>query len=501
MIKASTNDSDSMEDSLPSQSETQTSKRLDLTHDRLSELPDLALTRILSHLFCHEAAKPPSYRNVSTHSGITSPYSAFPTQIVAKIDKFSVKFRYDLLRKNSVDEWVNFALRKKVKCLCLNFVQKAVKNHVPFTIVKGIEYDLPDFVFDDGNLVELVTRRCRFSTDALINWNSLRKLSISRTKLSEGLISRVLCGCPVLETLELKEWSGFDKLKIDSGSLRVLRIIEEQVPNYVIEHHDNCLMEISGPNLVSLEVSGSLWRTKLRLSDVGCLINATMDFEIKPQAQLFGGDLKLSWLETRDQDIIREVLESLSFVKTLTVGGWCIKALSSCEAYNLSSPRSERRSLNLCISLIKWDNHGIASLLESSPYLETLAIKLSHCSNKLPCAVVHDSNSICDEYYWKSWSTISKCPVLHLKKVEVINFPESCELIKILFQFLQFLLRNSRFLEEIVIQASKHMTRETINEAMKLLAVSTASPDAVVLFEPAHFWVDTGLYDLYLRED
>ncbi|KAL2932067.1 hypothetical protein RDABS01_037477 [Bienertia sinuspersici] len=46
-----------MEDSLPSQSETPTSKCLDLPHDRLSELPNLALTRILSHLFFHEALK------------------------------------------------------------------------------------------------------------------------------------------------------------------------------------------------------------------------------------------------------------------------------------------------------------------------------------------------------------------------------------------------------------------------------------------------------------
>lgn len=52
-----------------------------------------------------------------------------------------------------------------------------------------------------------------------------------------------------------------------------------------------------------------------------------------------------------------------------------------CEAYNLSSPWSERRSLTLCIPVILWDNAGIASLLHSSPYLENLEIRLSYCSD------------------------------------------------------------------------------------------------------------------------
>lgn len=109
----------------------------------------------------------------------------------------------------------------------------------------------------------------------------------------------------------------------------------------------------------------------------------------------------------------------------------------------------------------------------------------------LQCALEHASRSKSEvDYYWNLWNTISKCPLLHLKAVKVVGFRESCRSMKPLFKFLEFLLRNSRVLEEIAIQTSRYVTRGTLDEALKLLAVPTASPDAVVLFEPPHLWVD-----------
>ncbi|KMS96805.1 hypothetical protein BVRB_8g199870 [Beta vulgaris subsp. vulgaris] len=476
-------------------------KRLKIAPDRLTELPDLALAHILSHLYVEEAAKTivlskrfnSVWNSVSTlnfsdenyrkygNSFIKFVDSALGFHIGKKIEKFSVKFRYDQNYTNSVDEWIKFAVQKQVKSLRLDFTQKSSSNYHQ---IAGVEYNLPEFLYDDANLVELVTCSCRFSPEGLYNWNCLKLLSITKIKLDEEMISRVLCGCPVLQTLELIEWSGFDKLKIESVSLRVLRIVGEQPPKYHIQLHDLCLLEISGPNLTSLQVLGPLYRTKVRVSDVGSLMNATMDFDIRPQHHYAS-----TWCVVRNQDIVRDVLESLCFVKTVTLGGWFIKAVSMCEAYNLSSPWSERRSLILCIPVILWDNAGIASLLHSSPYLENLEIRLSYCSDM--CALEHASRSKSEvDYYWNLWNTISKCPLLHLKAVKVVGFRESCRSMKPLFKFLEFLLRNSRVLEEIAIQTSRYVTRGTLDEALKLLAAPTASPDAVVLFEPPHLWVD-----------
>ncbi|XP_021740447.1 putative F-box protein At1g49610 [Chenopodium quinoa] len=481
---------------------TSRAKQLKPTRDRLSDLPDLALTHILSHLFVEEAARTTvlskrfnsiwnsvSVLNFSDeNSGKVGKFFISFVDIALQlhrrreIERFSVKFGYDFMFSSSVDDWVEFAVKKQVKFLCLDLIQRRSSNRLQIPI---IEYKLPEILYNYKNLVELVTNACKISTEGLINWGSLKLLSVSKTKMNEELISRVLSGCPVLETLELREWSGFDKLKIESSSLRVLRIVEEQRPNYVVQPEDNCFLEVSGPNLVSLEVSGSLYRTKLRLSDVGCLSNAMMNFEIMPQRR---GSTN-SRFAVRDQDIVREVLESLCLVKALTIGGCCIKAVSTCEAYNLSSPWSERQSLTLCIHIRKWDHLGIVSLLHSSPCLETLAVRLSYCSDT--CALEHSfSNNRDEEYYWKSWSTISKCPLQHLKTVKVIGFHESCTSMKPLFQFLEFLLRNSSALLEIAIQASRYVTQGTVDEALKLLDVPTASPDVVVHYEPSHLWVD-----------
>ncbi|XP_021726204.1 putative F-box protein At1g49610 [Chenopodium quinoa] len=525
---------------------TSRAKRLKPTRDRLSDLPDLALTHILSHLYIEEAARTailskrfnsiwnsvPVLNFSDENAGKVGEFFISFVDIALKlhrrreIERFSVQFGYDFMFSSPVDDWIEFAVKKQVKFLYLDLIEKCGKNRVRFPI---IEYKLPEFLYNNQNLVELVTNACKFSTVWLINWSSLKLLSVTRTKVDEELISRVLSGCPVLETLELREWIGFDKLKIESGSLRVLKIVEEKQPSYFVHPEDNCFLEVSGPNLVSLEVSGSLYRTKLRLTDVGCLSNATMNFEIMPQNH----GPKNSRYVVRDQDIIREVLGSLCFVKALTIGAlryhpfchaslsiigrcldvfiasnhlclssidstsrkyFCINiflgaAVSTCEAYNLSFPWSERRSLTLCIPMLQWDHFGVASLLHSSPCLETLAIRLSYCSDT--CALEHPFSNNCDEgYYWKSWSTISKCPLHHLKTVKVIGFLESCTSMKPLFQFLEFLLRNSSALLEIVIQASRYVTQGTIDEALKLLDVPTASPDVVVQYEPSHLWVD-----------
>lgn len=472
------------------------------TPDRLSELPDLAIVHILSYLYFDEAARTSllSKRFNSLWNSVTALNfsdessgkkddrfvnfvdTALGFHHRAKIEKFSLKFRYNLIGGKAVDGWIKVAVKKQVKSLHLNLFQNG-KNSPRY------EHKLPKFLYGYRKLVELVTSCCKFAKNRRICWNSLKLLSITRTNLNEELISKILSGCPVLETLELKDWSGFDRVKIESASLRVLRIVGEQQPNYLIQPDDECLLEISGCNLMSLEVSGPLYRTKVRLLDLGSLISATMDFETKPQG------IATKRYAARDQDIAREVLESLCLVNTLTVGGWFVGVLSAFEEYSLSPALSEWKNLALSIPVIKWNHLGIASILHSSPYLETLIIRISCYSDVVgfcdlwPSST--SSNNQNEDYYWSSWATKSRCPLLYLRTIKVVNFHASCGATK-LFHFLQFLLRNSRVLEEIIIEASQFVTKEAFDEGMKLPSdsVPKASPDVVVQLEPAHFWVD-----------
>ncbi|KAH9611842.1 hypothetical protein KSS87_019521 [Heliosperma pusillum] len=505
------------------------------TRDRLSELPDLALAHVFSHLLTTEAARTSilSKRFNSLWNSVDS--LRFSDEFTGNdgvvfisivdaalgfyrqtfIREFELNFDYDFMYRNSVDFWINFAFRKQVdylNCECDLIAFVSIKKHIEvfvemkiaevlqvkslhlnFRRIHGdrfgdVRYTMPEILHTNVNLEELVICRCDFSKKLNISCSRLRMLSMTQTRLSDELISRILGGCSVLETLELIDCTGFDKLKIDSTSLRVLHIVGEQSPNFWLLEEADCVLEISGPYLVCLEVSGMLYRTKLRLFDVGSLVKAVMSFTIMAQKS----DNKNRQLATRLEYVVAtEVLESLSSVKQLTVGGSIIKGLSTCATYNLSSRFSERRSLTLCIPYIEWSHHGIANLVHVSPNLESLVFKLSYCSDT--CFVGHAGvppENKDHENYWKSSSAISKCPLLHLKIVKVVGFQLSCRYMKPLFEFLGFMLTNSRALEKIVIHASRYVTRAARDEVMKLLVTPTTSPSAIVQFEPPHFWVD-----------
>ncbi|KAK9706633.1 hypothetical protein RND81_07G140700 [Saponaria officinalis] len=373
----------------------------------------------------------------------------------------------------------------QVKSVHLNF-NEMLRSRMRW--VRDFTYTLPEILYINENLVELVTCYCGFPTKKKISCSRLKLLSITRTTLNAELISDILSGCDVLETLELINCTGFDELKITSSSLRVLRIVGEQSPDFFMQQGDDFVLGISGPNLVSLEVSGTLYRTKLRLTDLRSLVSAVMAFTILPRGTSSG--FEKEWVAVRDGEIARDVLDSLRFVKVVTVGGSIFKALSTRESFNLPSRLSERRSLTLCIPVTEWSHFGISSLLHNSPNVESLVIRLSYCSNT--CLVLHDDEPHVDgdnnEPYWKSLNTISKCPLLHLKTVKIIGFQVSCRSMKPLFQFLGFLLGNSTVLKEILIKASRAVTGPTLDEAMKLLSVHTASTDVVVQFEPPRLW-------------
>ncbi|KAL9243569.1 hypothetical protein vseg_017441 [Gypsophila vaccaria] len=479
----------------------------DRDRDRLSELPDLALVRILSHLHTEEAAKTSvlSKRFNSVWNSVES--LSFAEELTSKngvvfinsvdtalgfhrrdlIEKFSLKLYSNTAYKSSIDRWLKFAVKKQVKSVHLNF-NECLRSRMHR--IRDFTYTLPEILYRNENIVALVTCWCEFPMKQNISCSRLKLLSMTRSTLEPELISDILSGCNVLETLELRDCTIYDKFKITSSSLRVLRIIGEQSPDFFMPQGDDFVLEISGPNLMSLEVSGILYRTKLILSDLRSLVRAVMAFTIMPQGSSGGFDKE--WVAARDQEIARDVLDSLYFAKVMTVGGTTLKALSTREAYNMSSPRSERRSLTVCIPVIQWSHFGISSLLHNSPHLASLVIRLSYCSGM--CVVLHDDIPHVDgddgEHYWKSWNTISKCPLLHLKTVKIIGFQVSCRSMTPLFHFLEFLLSNSKVLEEIVIKATRHVTGATLDEAMMLRSVQTVSPDVVVKFEPPHMWVD-----------
>ncbi|KAE9461766.1 hypothetical protein C3L33_06324, partial [Rhododendron williamsianum] len=71
-----------------------------------------------------------------------------------------------------------------------------------------------------------------------IGWKSLRKLSISKARLSDELLQKILSSCPVLEMLELYMYEGFSCLHVDNASLKKLILRSYQCPTPTYEEDD-----------------------------------------------------------------------------------------------------------------------------------------------------------------------------------------------------------------------------------------------------------------------
>ncbi|KAF3948840.1 hypothetical protein CMV_025210 [Castanea mollissima] len=112
----------------------------------------------------------------------------------------------------------------------------------------------------------------------------------------------------------------------------------------------------------------------------------------------------------RHEDNVKKLLESLHHVKNLTVGIWCLTALSIMSVKHLPSPLSKCKCLTIQTSMGKCDLPGIGSLLQSSPYVETLVIDITSWGYVWP-ALVRDYDVV---NHWKSKEIYFKVLLLRL---------------------------------------------------------------------------------------
>ncbi|XP_069144098.1 putative F-box/LRR-repeat protein At3g18150 [Solanum lycopersicum] len=129
----------------------------------------------------------------------------------------------------------------------------------------------------------------------------------------DGVVEKILSGCPNLEYLELDEFSGIHRLEISSMKLRELII--------------------------------------------------DFDFDLG----------KEQYLE-KETSLFKKILHSVAHVENLTLGSWRIECLSILELKGLKFPPSSRKFLKLGVEFNQLDFPGIYCFLQTSLDLETLVI-------------------------------------------------------------------------------------------------------------------------------
>ncbi|XP_059317023.1 F-box/LRR-repeat protein 25-like isoform X2 [Lycium ferocissimum] len=258
-----------------------------------------------------------------------------------KIRRFSVwRLSYKERYAKDVDLWVHFATK----------LANVEHFELGFRSESHPKYELPQFAYKNVLLRNLALGNCQLNPTGSVNWTSLVSLSIGDVELTEGIMQKVLSGCPNLECLELDDVSGIHHLEISSVKLRELTIQD---------YFDD--LWLVAPNIQKLELSGFCCEIRIRQRDVVSLVTAMLHLYFENNLEK-----KLSYL--------KELLHSVAHVENLKLGTYCIECLSILELKGWQFPPSSRKFLELTVAFEQLDFPGICSFLQSSLDLETLVI-------------------------------------------------------------------------------------------------------------------------------
>ncbi|GKE94864.1 F-box protein-like protein, partial [Tanacetum coccineum] len=203
------------------------------------------------------------------------------------------------------NNWIRYAVSCNVQELELSLW---VTDMLP-------EFVLDQFIFTNSCFTRLRLDGCVFNPTGAISWSKLTSLSISQADLSEDLIQNILTGSPLLETLELADCYGYQRIDITSKSVKNFVFSGYVTPEEPLEDLDD-IIEINAPYIVSLTVTGHLLLWKLLLLDVSSLVNADLNY------------MKMGHDETTrkegKEEMLKAFIQSLGHVKELKIGSSCV---------------------------------------------------------------------------------------------------------------------------------------------------------------------------------
>ncbi|XP_030966371.1 putative F-box protein At1g49610 [Quercus lobata] len=461
--------------------------------DRISAFSDSILLSILSFLPINDAIKTgvlskrwaslwTSLPSLSFDSGSFESFEDFTKAVddtlllhtAHKLTNFDIQFEddYDTVLNPRLDLWVRFATNAKVEKLSLHLWRPD-----RFDLDR---YQLPQHLYANKFVSEFNFSCCKILPKALPHWSSLKRLCIWNSALCEDVIRKVLMGSPRLESLELHQFWGFTRLDIVSESLRKL-VIDSYVQHMFESEERKLELELVAPKIECLEILGCFYMNRCRIKDVSALVEAKLDFDMRMEEEEEDDGLE------EFQDILRDILESVHHVKKLTVGSSCLMALSIMTVKHLPSPSSKCKCLTIA-SMGEWDFPKILSLLQSSPYMETLVLDITSWGYMWPARVRQHSDV---DYVVKKLKEIYfyfKSLLLHLKSVKILCSAKTFHK-KEFILVVKFLLENAKVLKKMVItkpwamqNPTRNMLRESLRVAQKLLSFPRASPNAVVMF-------------------
>ncbi|XP_060198787.1 putative F-box protein At1g49610 [Lycium barbarum] len=466
--------------------------------DRISQLPDALLVQILSLLPTCDAvascvvSKRWRYLWNSIHNFHFACYNKVENFVslvdhvlihstCSKIKKFQLDLPYNSEWNfdSNINQWISFAVERKVE-------------DVRLSSYEDVAFELPISMCTCSSLITLDWSSCVFDKESVIQWKSLKSLKLEYISIDDDDLAKILSGCPALENMELSFFNGFRRLEITSSNFKRLTLARYWCFYETLEDH----LEIIAPYLQHLEILGGLEYLKCRLVNVSSLVNARLTFNITciPNAEDGGcGDYHQDF-----SNLVQDYLQKLSHATDLTIGRWLAEVVFMLQLKGVSLPKLRCKCLTLEMYVTKYNLYGVASLLQTSPLLETLNIHLGHFGarfNDYRCQLELSYLAKADNINLLSW--ISNTVFPNLKNVKIAGCTVEClkrfgEGNDKLFELSEFLLMNALTLKKFVIVSEKRICGECSEScvsqylsrlAKKLLDCPISSKKFVITYE------------------
>ncbi|KAL5976077.1 hypothetical protein ACLOJK_020407 [Asimina triloba] len=350
-----------------------------------------------------------------------------------KIEKLGISMVMTNALRPLVEGWIEFGVSRDANEISLEFSEGGVGD-----------FTLPSILLGHTCLKSLKLAACMVVAEDLIRFKLLNSLHLGRVEITVTIVQRVLKECHLLESLSLEKCTGIDFLYI-SGQNSPLK-------NLTI---DGCEfskgLSICPNNLKYFRYFGTIRRYDyLELSSA---VEVDLDFGMEKSYHNFGETLcrMLKGIDTTKTLRVcsytpqTDALEGQEFTKALRV------LPSGLDVLYLSEP------LYVTHLVIKTGFHvhelpGIASIIRSSPCLETLTIEMGKTLLLENFEYPYGPTVLSSARFWELQKKIwFQCFGGPLKKITVRNFDVHENN---LMDFLVFLKVNAVGLKTILLETS-----------------------------------------------
>ncbi|KAK3444694.1 hypothetical protein EUGRSUZ_A00874 [Eucalyptus grandis] len=343
--------------------------------------------------------------------------------------------------ESKLGSWLSSATERRVKDL---------RVELPRT---EFLYAVPRLVRDCTSLVEL--RLCGGRMGLKLpgrapNWASLRVLSMAYLRLTDDEMGLVFVGSPALESLELRCCGGVARIKVLSRRMRELVI-----DGWKHWSPGDPRLEVSAPHLQTLRLRGSFPRMSLTVAEASSVAEAELNFSMT----IGVGDRFDNYKWPRN--LARGILQKLCNATEFVVGCWFLQVLSLLENGDLPPLLPNCKSLILNTRCQSLECHGILNMIESSPQVEKLVIKMIQPFRKQlefdrDCKALAISTHSTHRYSGPlKRKNKLKCLDQHLRRVDIVQFDPRDRRSSSFLGLVEFILEEARVLDKMLINTCK----------------------------------------------